>query len=120
MRLTLLLLATLGATAQAQSAISGVVLDAGKPVDAATVHAERSDRSVVRDAVTDSLGRFRLGPLTPGSYTVSVRRVGYRSAELPNVRVPEARVVYLSVALTQAPRQLSTIEVISSPTSIDA
>jgi hypothetical protein len=102
------------------SAITGTVLDNGKPVEAATVHAERSDKSVARDALTDARGMFRLAPLTAGVYTVTVRRVGYRGAELPGVRVAEAHTLNLSVSLTQAPRQLSTIQVVTSPVQIDA
>ena len=117
----LFLLACLSARAIGQSsAITGTVLDNGKPVEAATVHAERSDKSVARDALTDARGMFRLAPLTAGVYTVTVRRVGYRSAELPGVRVAEAHTLNLSVSLTQAPRQLSTIHVVTSPVQIDA
>src|SRR5207247_1044146 len=102
------------------SAITGTVLDNGKPVESATVHAERSDKSVVRDALTDARGMFRLAPLTVGVYIVTVRRVGYRSAELTGIRVAEWHTVNVSVSLTQAPRQLSTIQVVTSPVQIDA
>ena len=109
------------ARADAQAnAIAGVVSDNGKPVEAAQVHAERSDRSVSRDAITDAQGHFRIATLRAGVYVVIVRRVGYRSAELPGVRVADGQTVTLNVSLTQAPRQLSTIQVVTSPTSIDA
>jgi hypothetical protein len=120
-KISLFLLFLLSTQAVAQSsAITGTVLDNGKPVEAATVHAERSDRSVARDALTDARGMFRLAPLTAGVYTITVRRVGYRSGELPSVRVAEAHTLSLSVSLTQAPRQLSTIHVVTSPVQIDA
>jgi len=109
-----------GGAAEAQSAIVGKVLENGKPVESAAVHAERTDKSVARDAITDAQGGFRLAPLTAGIYTVTVRKVGYRSAERTSVRVAEGQTVDLSVSLTQAPRQLSTINVITSPTSINA
>jgi hypothetical protein len=80
----------------------------------------RSDKSLAREAITDVDGRFRLAPLSAGLYTVTVRKVGYRSAEQRSVRVPEGQTVSLSVSLTQAPRQLSTIQVVTSPTSINA
>lgn len=105
--------------ARGQSTIAGAVRDNGKAVDNATVHAERTDGRVSRDAVTDSAGHFRLTSLSSGVYTVSVRRVGYRSAEITPVRVAEGRTVSLDVELTQAPRQLSTIRVVTSPTGID-
>lgn len=120
MRSAILLLAVAGATARAQGAIAGVVTESGRPVDGVTVLAERSDRGLRRETVTDSIGRFHIAPLAAGVYTVTARRVGFRSAELPGVRVPEAGTVRLNVLLTQAPRQLSSIEIVSTPTSIDA
>jgi hypothetical protein len=114
------LLAT-SVTLKAQSAISGMVLGTdNRPVEAVTVIASRADRTVTREAITDAQGRFRLGPLTAGSYTVTARKLGYQSAELVAVRVPENQTVSVNVTLTQAPRQLSTIEVVTSPTSVNA
>src|SRR5439155_2164297 len=75
---------------------------------------------LAREAITDAEGRFRLAPLSAGLYTVTVRKVGYRPAEQAAVRVAEGQTVTLIVALTQAPRQLSTIQVVTSPTSVDA
>src|SRR6266516_3824473 len=105
--------------ASAQSAITGTVLESGKPVESAGVYAVRSDQSIAREATTDAMGRFRLAPLSSGLYTVAVRKVGYRSAEHAAVRVADGQTVSLSVSLTQAPRQLSTIQVVTSPTSIN-
>lgn len=106
-------------TATAQSAIVGRVLENGAPVADAIVSSMRSDRSVTREVTTSADGRFRLAPLTPGLYTVTVRKLGYRSATESAVRVAESQTVTLNVSLTQAPRLLSTIEVVSSPISID-
>ena len=119
MLLTLLTLA--GHVAVAQGAIAGVVLGAdARPIESATVRAERSDKSLSRDAVTDERGAFRLGALAAGTYVVTVHRVGYRNAELTSVRVVDGQTRTLSVTLTQAPTQLSTIHVVTSPTSVDA
>ncbi|MGH7680118.1 MAG: TonB-dependent receptor, partial [Gemmatimonadaceae bacterium] len=107
--------------AYSQSAITGTVIgNDGRPVDAVSVTAVRADRSIAREASTDSSGTFRLAPLTPGTYSVSARKVGYRSAELPGVRVALDQTLNVSVTMTQAPRQLSTIQIVTSPTSIDA
>jgi len=120
-RISLVLLGLLAAQAHAQSSITGTVLgNDSRPVDAVSVNAVRSDKSIVRDAVTDASGTFRLTSLSPGIYTVTARKIGYRSAELLGVRVAEGQTLNLSVTLTQAPRQLSTIHVVTSPTSIDA
>jgi len=120
MRLTPLALVGFATVASAQSAITGKVLDNVVPVASATVQAVRSDKSIAREAITDADGRFRLAPLSAGLYTVTVRKVGYRSATQSAVRVPEGQTVSLIVSLTQAPRQLSTIQVVASPTSINA
>lgn len=103
----------------AQGAIVGIVVDAERrPVAATAVRAVR-DGEVVRDGLTDGQGAFRLAGLPAGLYTVTVRRVGHREAELPFVRVADGQTVSLSVVLTQAARQLSTIQVVSSPTAVD-
>ena len=119
-RLSVIALVVFATAASAQSAITGNVLENGKPVESAAVYAERSDKSIARESITDPQGRFRLAPLSPGLYTVTVRKVGYRSAEQRAVRVAEGQIVTLSVVLTQAPRLLSTIHVITSPTSVNA
>lgn len=125
MRLTILaLLALLGlfalSRAAAQGVIAGTVLENGKPVESAAVYAQRLDKTIARESIAGADGSFRLAPLTAGIYTVTVRKVGYRSAEQSGVRVAEGQTVTLNVLLTQAPRLLSTIRVITSPTSIDA
>lgn len=117
----LALVGLIAVQAHAQSRITGTVVDnAGRELDAVSVSAIRSDSSVVRDAVTDARGVFRMSLLTPGVYTVTARKIGYRSAELLSVRVVERQSLTLSVTMTQAPRQLSTIHVVTSPVSIDA
>src|SRR5437868_9805976 len=120
MRLTLLAFFGFATLASAQSAIVGRVLENGVAVPSAGVYATRSDSSTTRETIATADGRFRLAPLTAGLYTVTVRKVGYRSAREEAVRVAEGQTVILNVSLTRAPRQLSTIEVVSSPTSIDA
>jgi Carboxypeptidase regulatory-like domain len=120
MRLTPLALLGFATVASAQSAITGRVVENGAPVSSALVDAIRLDKSVAREALTDTAGRFRLAPLSAGLYTVTVRKVGYRSVTQEAVRVADGQTVSLSVSLTQAPRVLSTIQVVTSPTSINA
>ncbi|HMC55813.1 MAG TPA: carboxypeptidase regulatory-like domain-containing protein [Gemmatimonadaceae bacterium] len=113
------LLAVWASIAWAQGSTVGTVRENGKAVESASVHVERTDHRLARDVVTDSAGRFRVAALSPGVYTVGVRRVGYRSAEISPVRIAGGQPVSLDVELTQAPRQLSTIRVVTSPTAID-
>ena len=58
------------------SAITGRVLEEGRPVELAAIRAERSDGSVSREAVTAADGVFRLAPLTPHCFQKFVRRAG--------------------------------------------
>jgi hypothetical protein len=102
-------------------AITGVVASTENiPLGNASVHAARSDGAMTRDFTTSADGAFRLTGLSAGLYRISIRKVGYRNAEVAAVRVAEAQTVTLRVTLTQAPRQLSTIQVVASPISIDA
>jgi hypothetical protein len=120
-RTTLVLLGLLAGQLPAQSAITGTVRgDDDRPVEAVSVNAISSDRSVARDAMTDARGVFQLTTLSPGIYTVTARKIGYRPAELFGIRVAAGQTLQLTVAMTRAPRQLSTIRVVTSPTSIDA
>src|SRR5688500_16748105 len=104
----------------AQSAITGTVIgNDNRPIDAVSVNVTRADRSITRETTTDALGSFRFASLLPGIYTVTARKVGYRSAEHAAMRVAAGQTINVVVTLTQAPRQLSTIQVVSSPTSVD-
>ena len=105
---------------RAQGTLAGVVLtDLQRPLEGATVVARRTDGSLTRESLTDGAGAFRLAALPAGTYTVTTRRVGFRSAELPAVRLAEGQTLSLAVTLTQAPAQLSRISVVVSPTSVD-
>jgi hypothetical protein len=119
MRFIPLIFLGFAAVASAQSAIAGRVVEGGAPVASAAVYATRSDSSVARETITSADGLFRLAPLTAGLYTVTVRKLGYRSASEAAVRVADGQTVALTVSLTRGARLLSTIRVVSSPTSID-
>ncbi len=61
--------------------LSGIVLDSvsRKPVAFATVALLTDKRVATTGTTTDEQGRFGLGSTTPGSYTLSVSFVGYRT-----------------------------------------
>ncbi|MFN2565110.1 MAG: TonB-dependent receptor domain-containing protein [Gemmatimonadaceae bacterium] len=104
-----------------RSALTGVVLtEDGRPIGAASVTVARTDGAAPSgESLTDSAGAFRVGPLTAGVYRVTVRRLGYRSAELPALRLAVGETRSVRVTLTQAPRQLSTVVVVTSPAAVD-
>lgn len=103
----------------AQGRITGSVVSDGTPVEAAVVQARSADGTVIRESLSAARGAFLLQQIPPGSYTVSARKVGLREAQLQGVRVADGQTVTLIVTLTRAARQLSTIQVVSSPTAID-
>src|SRR5258708_21127608 len=114
MRLTPLAFLGFATVATAQSAITGRVVENGTSVSSALVDAIRLDKSVAREAVTDAEGRFRLAPLTAGLYTVTVRKLGYRSVTQQAVRGAEGQTLSPRPSLTPAPLLLSPIQVVAS------
>ena len=65
----------------ASSSIRGQVLDpSGAPLPGATVTAELAGTGLKSSSVTDQDGRFFIGGLRPGSYTVSAELVGFKRA----------------------------------------
>lgn len=105
----------------ADGGIAGVVVtEAGAPVNAATVRITRTDGTVPREATTDSTGRFTIASLPSGLYRVSARRIGYREAQLPSLRIVAGQTSSVRVMLTASPTQLSTVTVRTTATSIDA
>ncbi len=120
MRLLLLALLCPAAAFAQSSAILGRVLarDSGAIGDA-TVRIVRSDGSGARDALTRPDGSFRFDALSAGIYTVMARHLGYRSAELSGVRLAAGQTVEIQVRLTASARQLSTMQVVASPITID-
>ena len=104
-----------------RGAIAGtVVSDDGRPVRGARVTATRVDDRSVTEASTDATGAFRISAIAAGAYALTVRQLGFRPAEIANVRVAAGDTVRVRVTLTAAPRQLSTVVVVRTPTAIDA
>ncbi|MGI9043478.1 MAG: TonB-dependent receptor [Gemmatimonadaceae bacterium] len=101
--------------------VAGVVVgDTGAPVSDATVVVSRSGGSQPQTATTTSRGEFRIGSLEPGLYRVVARRIGFREARLPFLRVMAGSTSEVQVTLTASPTQLSTVEIRVTPTSINA
>jgi Carboxypeptidase regulatory-like domain len=70
--------ASLSAQSGTSSAISGTVLDAsGAALPGAAITANEVDTKAVRTVQTNQDGRFLFSQVNPGSYTVSVRALGF-------------------------------------------
>jgi outer membrane receptor protein involved in Fe transport len=65
--------------------VSGVIMDAGtrKPVEFATVALADADGKIIDGAVADEKGKFVVGKLAPGSYTVTISFIGYETQSMP-------------------------------------
>jgi hypothetical protein len=73
--------------------VEGAVLDAasGAPIPSIALAAAGPD-SALAEAATDKLGRWKLGPLRPGRWRITVKQPGYlaqvRELDVPVARVP--------------------------------
>lgn len=74
----LVAMATVNAAAAQQAAVQGIVSDAdsGSPLDGTSVVLEGGTPGP-RATVTDGNGFYQLGGITPGTYTLRVRHLGY-------------------------------------------
>jgi hypothetical protein len=117
-------LAILPATGLAQEPQTGgiagsVATERGEPLPDVTIRVIGPAR-LTREALSGSGGQFALPALPAGMYEVTARRLGYREALSPPVRVTSGQVAELRIVLTASPTQLSTVSVVVSPTAIDA
>jgi len=102
-----LIVSLLAPPARAQTgAITGRVTDstAQAPVGGARVQATSAGRPAAR-TLTGPDGAFRLERLAPGTYSLSVTRIGYDPAAVPSVTVRAGETATVAVSLT--PRAIS-------------
>ena len=102
-----LVLVAASLSAQSTGSLSGHVrTDDGGPVSGAVVTATRADGSIVRRDLSGVDGRYRLGLLPPGDYTLVARRLGFRPASQPTVAVEAGRSTEVDIVLRDAPTAL--------------
>ncbi len=109
----------IGADLSAQTstgAIRGYVTDAaGTPVAGAQVIARLAATNEVRSASTNAAGFYYLPGLRPGSYEITVRRIGLEP-QTRAVQLPIGQTLDVSVGTRAVAAQLATVEV-SAPRS---
>jgi hypothetical protein len=116
----LLLPAVLSAQTRTDGTLVGVVIDAqDAPVAGAIVEIRAPMLNAPRATQTDSAGRFSFERLWVGPYDLTVRRVGYQTATLADVRVASGRPTEVRVLLTQTAARLSTVQIVASATQVD-
>jgi outer membrane receptor protein involved in Fe transport len=100
---------------QGTGRLTGTVLDAGtqQPVPFATVALLGAAGKPVDGTVADDKGKFSLGGVAAGTYTVQVSFIGYKNLEKPGVTFTErGETVNLGpVTLTAATQQLGEVVV---------
>jgi outer membrane receptor for ferrienterochelin and colicins len=113
------LLTLVAADAAAQrGAVSGLVTarDGGESVEGATVTVHAPTGGAVGQATTDEQGRYRIG-VSPGTYSVVVRHVGFSPQTVPAVTVASGATVETNVALVARAVVLDIVDVTSSATT---
>src|SRR5687767_14561973 len=82
------------------SALTGTVVDAaGGVIPGATVTVKNIEMGTTYDAVSNSGGAFSIPALTPGNYVVAVALMGFKTAQVDNVRVQPGAPTSISVTL---------------------
>lgn len=94
---------------QTSGAISGTILDRNtqKPVIGASVEVQPSKTGTS----TDSLGRFRITGLTPGSYSISITAIGFADKTLTNLVITSGNENNLNIELEPAGENLNEVVV---------
>jgi outer membrane receptor protein involved in Fe transport len=100
-----------GALAQADGSITGRTSVAGTDRALPGVEILIDGR---RDAVSDSIGRFRILAVRAGWHRVAARLIGYRGVVLDSVQVPAGTSIAVAFALESNPQELKPV-VVSAP-----
>jgi len=94
--------------------IGGVVTNpAGEVVPGAAVTVRNVETNKEGTAVTDDQGRFFVGQLDPGNYSVTVSSAGFSAFTQPRVTVEVGRTTTLEIPLSVGPVDAGTVNVAS-------
>jgi hypothetical protein len=101
-----------GAQSDGTGVIFGVVTDsAGALVSRANIVVAREDGSLVRRAISDANGSYRVGLLLPGLYNVTAQRIDFVLALRRNVAVDGNRSVAVNFSLRRRAQALPELSV---------
>ena len=98
------------------SAVTGTVRDsvAAQPLDDVTVVARNTATGYEYPASTSAAGRSWLRGLSPGTYDITVRRIGLRPAVRRGVVLAIGRTATLDFTLTTAAVELAAVEIVAT------
>jgi outer membrane receptor for ferrienterochelin and colicin len=104
--------------ANAQGTITGTLLDSAtaKPIDKLTVTLQGASS---RQTTTDSLGRFILGDVPFGQYTLALSAVGYQQKTVPVTLSAANSAITLNTALTPDNSRLQNITVTANKALVE-
>ena len=106
----LLLAAQVGAQGRTTGTLEGRIMDErGSAVPDAAVTLSRGDE-VVRIALADPTGRFRIEGLRPGRYALLAEQVGYQPLRLTGVPVVAGVVASVSVEVVRRPPPIDRVD----------
>jgi outer membrane receptor protein involved in Fe transport len=104
------------ATAGTTGTVTGTVHDeAGEPVIAATIRVEAQRYG----AYSDAKGLFSILNVAPGTYAISVTRMGYTSVRIENVQVTADETTRLDVKMTEAALETDEVVVRAERPAVD-
>ncbi len=106
-------------TSQTGMLLGRVTLADGRVVANALISLQRADGSYPRTAKADEFGEFRINFITPGTYTVSARLIGYQPATYEDVAVRASDVQRITVVLSPATTTLESVTVSAGVPTID-
>ena len=111
----LFLFITIGAVfqlaAQGRVKLTGRVYDSdNQPIELATVRVA----GTTMGTMTDSLGNYFIGNLSPGMYRIQVSSVGYKTYVSPEFRISSYDYT-LDIALEESQVALSEVSVVAAP-----
>lgn len=91
--------------------VSGMILASdGSTVPRATLTLRSSDLGLVREAVSDGLGRYRFGFVTPGTYEIRVEALGFRPLVAGPVVVNGGGARSVTLTLEEAPPPVTSVD----------
>jgi len=69
--------------------VSGIVVDSisGKPIEYASVSVLQKDGNIETGGVTGSDGKFQIGEIAPGQYSIKIEFMGYESQTLSEIEL---------------------------------
>ena len=106
--------------AASTGAIQGRVLGADSlPIGEASVRAAHAEMGFAREVTTSGSGLFRVGFLVPGTYRLTIRRIGFRPVVVEQVAVTAGGVATLAVVLTGSVQGLDSIVVDAPAVTIE-